>query len=697
MERLYQYPLINGRSPAGAAMSPNGRHIVFGWNQTGIRKLDVWMMDFPGGEKRRILEANSVQDLPRQDDTRTDQEKKEAELYDGGIAGFQWSPDSKEILFGYKGRTWLMNADGSNLRAIVDGSSGMFGFQFSPDGKYLSYNQGQNLFRMDRKTGASKQLTFISRNGTSISGHRWSPDSKSIMVTWSDDTKMGNHVMMDFTKDRATVVNIRRMWNGDLSVNAQVGVIGVDGGLIKFVEGLPRYHWGEAFAWSPDSRYVAYGWFRDDFKRFSITLVTAATAKGALVYEENAPANYVTDWRPIEWTRDSKRILLGTDILEGKFANRSIISMTPSGRDIQKVYAESHDIGAFMRPEHSDRLILVTAARNPLTTEITIVEPDGKRTVHVVEPDGYATPKEFNWASSPLVSDDGTRIATLASHRARNNELFAVEPGVRRLTESQLPLFKKVQWANFEPVSFPGPDGKTIHGMLITSPNLDRTKRHPAVISNMYADSAKAAWAGWMENWAAMNENMVVLCVDFRSSWGYGGEFNSGYYEKMGLIDTEEAVSAQKYLASLSFVRPERVGVWGWSYGGYLTCMILLTKPNVFHAGVAVASVTDWKTYNEWYTRRRLGLVKDQKEIFEKTSPITYAKNLDDHLFLVHGMLDDNVLFQDTARLMQRLIEAGKYFDVMPYPRDDHGIGRDESRPHVMATIMRYLRLRLNE
>jgi dipeptidyl-peptidase-4 len=117
----------------------------------------------------------------------------------------------------------------------------------------------------------------------------------------------------------------------------------------------------------------------------------------------------------------------------------------------------------------------------------------------------------------------------------------------------------------------------------------------------------------------------------------------------------------------------------------------MLTKPGVFYAGVAVAPVTDWKSYNEWYTRRRLGLVKDDPKIFEQTSPVTYAAGLQDHLLLVHGILDNNVLFQDTARLIQRLIDNGKYFDEMTYPRDDHSIGKETSRPHVFGRILRFL------
>ena len=691
IERLSQYPILNGRSPSAPHMSPDGSKIVFGWNQTGTRKLDLWVMDYPDGAKKRIVDSSKIEDLPRQDDTRTEQEKKEAALYDGGIGGAQWSPDSKEILFQYKGRTFLAKPDGSDLHPIVDGQAAMAAPQFSPDGKYLSYSNGQNLFRYDRKSGAVKQLTFISKGGTSIDGHEWSPDSKSILVNWSDSTKTGHHVIMDFSKDRAAVVNIQREWNGDLDIDQQVGLISADGGIIKFVPGLPRYMWTLSTEWAPDSSAVAIGWIKDDFQAYTITKINPKDASKVDIYTEKAPKNYIPDWRPLVWTRDSKHILFGTDIIDSKFTWRSIMKVDPDGKNLTKFFAEKFDVAALGRPKNSDRIFLGTLAHSPLKSEIMIVEPDGKRTEHIVKPDGMSTPKEFDALSLPLYSDDGKKVATMASDRTINPELYSVEPQIHRLTKSQLPQFGEIKWADFREVTFPGPEGATIHGLLITKPGLDLTLKHPALVSNMYANSGKAAWGGYFENYAAMNLDMVVLCVDFRASWGYGGEFNSGYYRKMGLVDADEAVAAKNYLASLNYVRGDRVGLWGWSYGGYLTCMTMLTKPGVFYAGCAVAPVTDWKSYNEWYTRRRLGLAKDDPKIFEQTSPITYANGLQDNLLLVHGIMDDNVLFQDTARLMQRLIENGKYFDEMTYPRDDHSIGKETSRPHVMGRILRYL------
>jgi dipeptidyl-peptidase-4 len=698
IERFFQYPLLSGRSPSSPQMAPNGTKIVFGWNKSGDRKLDLWVMDYPSGEPHQIVEAKSILDFPRQDDERTDLEKKEEILYDGGIAGAKWSPDSKELMFAYKGRTWLVKPDGSELHPLVDGEAAIASPEFSPGGKYISYSNEQNVFRLDRATGAVKQLTFISKAHTSIESAQWSPDGQQIAVVWADNTKLGNHVMMDFSKDRATVVNIRRSWNGELDVNNQIGFIGVDGGLIKFVPDLPTYLWMEGLKWSPDSSHLALSWIQGDDMKYTLSIIPASTAKKADIYTEKAPSNYINDWRPIEWSRDSSKIYLGTDILNNSFGPRSIVEMNSFGGGLKTVYSPGVDVGSFARPKTSDDLIVVTAAPTPLQTEIDLLSGDGKiKKVVDVLPGGYSVPKEFNSSALPLFSDDGREIATVASSRTLNPELYSVEPRVRRLTVSQLPDFQKVPWADFREVTFPGPEGATLHGILVTKPGLDLTKKHPAFLSNIYADSAKASWGGWFENYAAMNLDMVVLCVDFRSSWGYGGAFNSGYYKKLGLIDADEAVDAHNYLAGLPYVRSDRIGIWGWSYGGYLTCMTLLTKPGVFYAGCAVAPVTNWKSYNEWYTRRRLGLIKDDPKLFEKTSPVTYASGLQDHLMLIHGLMDDNVLFQDTAQLIQKLIDNDKYFSLMVYPRDNHSIGRDTSRPHVFGTIMRYLNQELNQ
>lgn len=682
--------MIHGRSPAGAVLSPDGRKVVFGWNKTGARRLDVYVMDFPNGEPKRILESDKVARPPRQDDERTDLQKKEEEEYDGGIGGgFRWSPDSSEILFQYRGRTWLVKPDGSAMRPMIDTNEGIGSPSYSPDGRFIAFQRGPNVFRYERATREVKQITFVSKGGTSVDGFIWSPDSKMILVSWSA-SRFGSHVMMDFSKDRAEVVPISRMWNGEGGMNVQIGMVPADGGIIKFAEGLPRYMWITDVQWAPDSSRAAAYWISEDFQKATISLIDKEGARRT-VYEEKAPSNYIPDFRNLLWPRDSRSLMFTTDIIDGKWGSRSLMRTDLWGLAVTPVFSKSFDIASASRPKDSDRIFLVTQRRNPLLTEITVLEPNGTETVHVPEQLGNATPNQFDDAAPPMVSDDGTRVATMASIRQRNPELYSVEPQVKRLTFSQTEEFKKVVWADMEMVQFPGPDGRMISATVLTKPGLDKTKRHPMVISDMYANSGKVSWGGYLANYMAVELGLVVMLIDFRASWGYGGEFNSGYAKSMGVIDTQEGIKAKEYMASRGFVNPDRVGVWGWSYGGYLTCMMMLTSDGAFDTGVAVASVTDWKSYNEWYARRRLGLPKDNEEIYKKTSPVHHAKGLKGNLLLVHGMLDDNVLYQDTVRLQENLIIEGKQFDTFAYPRGDHGMFRTHERPHINSLIVRYL------
>lgn len=697
-DRLNVFPTLNGRSPAGASMSPDGKHIVFAWNTTGARKRDLWIMDYPSGEKRQFVGADEIERPLNQDDSRTEEQKKEQELYDGGFAGGAiWSPDSKEFLINYRGRTWRFDAKKLNPEPLFDGSLSASTFEYTEDGKYLMFLLNSNVWRMDRKSGALKQLTFVSRGGTAVGGFSVSPNGKWVAVNWSNFGTQGSHVMMDFTQDRSSVRNISRMWNGDIrSLDEQYGIVPIDGGLIKYATGIPRAHWGlgsrgAGWQWAPDSSGYLVGWKSEDHMEWTLSYISVDDSKQMPIYKERAPKNYINNWRPFEWSEDSQHIFLGTDIADGAFSSRHIIKLSKNGREVAPYFKKTYDVAGFQKAGNTDRLILTTQSRNPLVGELTILEPSGTSQQIKVHEEGWSSPVEFEGAADVLCSDDGKSIVTLAGASNLNPELYSITPSVQRLTKSQLPDFEKLTWAKPQVFQFRGPDGATIYASMTLPPGYAKGKRIPFVISNMYANSGKLDWDGYLSNYMTQALGFGVVKVDFRASWGQGGEFNSGYYQKMGLIDSEEAVACKKWLVEQGYADPDRCGVWGWSYGGFLTCMIQLTQPGNFKTGVAVASVTDWKSYNHWYTRQRLGLADKDKAIFEKTSPITYADKLKDDLLLVHGMLDDNVLLQDSVRLSMKMIDAGMNFGMFYYPRDDHSIGRDETRKHVQRLIVQHL------
>lgn len=705
-DRFNSWPTLNGRSPAGATISPDGKHVIFAWNTTGARMRDLWHMDVATGQKRVLLEAAKIPRPLNQDDARTDEQKREQEQYDGGFGGGAlWSPDSKEFLVSYRGRTWRYDLAAQKAEPLFDGNFEASNLEYTHDGRYLLFIHESNVWRKERSTKQLKQLTFVTRGNTAVGDFEVSPNGKHVAINWSSFGNFGSHIMMDFTTERSQVRNISRMWNGNVNaLDEQYGIVPIDGGMIRFVTGIPRAHWGlgsrgAGWQWAPDSSGFLVGWKTEDHKEWTLSYISAESGREFPIHKEKAPKNYINNWRPFYWTEDSQHIFVGTDIdpTNGQFTNRHVLKVSKNGREKTPYFKKDYDVANLQKAGKTDNLILITQSRNPLLGEITLMRTNGTTEVFTPVENGWNSPVEFENAGEVLVDEAGRNILTTAQSPTINPELYRVTPKIERLTTSQLPDFAKIPWSQPQMISFPGPEGATVHAQMILPPNYVKGTRIPFVIGNMYANSGKLDWDGYTHNYMAQALGIGVLKIDFRASWGQGGEFNSGYYQKMGLIDSEEAVAAKKWLVDNGYAKADRMGVWGWSYGGFLTLMILGTQPGQFHAGVAVASVTEWKNYNHWYTRQRLGLADRDKAIFDKTSPITYADKMQGHLLLVHGMLDDNVLFQDSARFAMKMIDANKDFQQMFYPRDDHSIGRDETRIHVQRQIVQYLYDKLSE
>jgi dipeptidyl aminopeptidase/acylaminoacyl peptidase len=175
------------------------------------------------------------------------------------------------------------------------------------------------------------------------------------------------------------------------------------------------------------------------------------------------------------------------------------------------------------------------------------------------------------------------------------------------------------------------------------------------------------------------NKGYVVMDMDYRGSSGYGRDWRTGVYLHMGGPDLEDVLGAVEYLRGLGNIDMQRLGIWGSSYGGFMTNMAMFLSPDTFRAGAAFSAVNDWENYNAFYTEQRLTKPQDNPEAYRRSSPITFSGLLKNHLLTVHGIVDSNVMFQDAVQLNQKLIHEGKDFEEAFYPEEDHLFTRDES------------------
>ena len=290
-----------------------------------------------------------------------------------------------------------------------------------------------------------------------------------------------------------------------------------------------------------------------------------------------------------------------------------------------------------------------------------------------------------------VVSPDGKQIADVFSTAARPPELYVApfQPAapLTQLTTSPTAEWLSHRWYDPEIITIPASDGVQVPAQIYRPESFGARPNGAAVLfvhGAGYLHNVSHIWSYYFREWQfnqlLASKGFVVLALDYRASAGYGRDWRTAIYRHMGGRDLQDEVDASAWLTKTYGIDPERVGLYGGSYGGFITEMALFTAPKSFGAGAALRSVTDWAHYDHGYTSQILNQPQDDSVAYRQSSPIYFAQGLEDPLLIAHGMIDTNVLFQDDVRLVERLIELGKTgWEFAPYPAEDHGFVRPES------------------
>ncbi|HSP68918.1 MAG TPA: prolyl oligopeptidase family serine peptidase, partial [Bryobacteraceae bacterium] len=248
-----------------------------------------------------------------------------------------------------------------------------------------------------------------------------------------------------------------------------------------------------------------------------------------------------------------------------------------------------------------------------------------------------------------------------------------------------------------ELLSFKGPDGTLFYSRLIRPAGFDAARKYPAIVlvyGGPGAQGVRNSWAGADLDQVFAQEGFVVWQMDNRGSTGRGHAFETPIFRKLGPVELADQVAGVEYLASLGFVDRTRIGIRGWSYGGFMTLNALLNAPGVFKAGIAGAPVTDWRNYDTIYTERYMSLPKENPEGYAMTALPPQAKNLKGSLMIAHNVEDDNVLFQNTVQMIDALQRAGKRFEMQIYTQKTHAVTGAEAQ-QLNATMLDFFQRNL--
>ncbi len=524
--------------------------------------------------------------------------------------------------------------------------------------------------------GASPPLKELRETKLEESGRvEVSADGRVALISQSEFDAKRQLVVADYLTDTVTTVPVRNDLAGDLPPKTTLSFFDLSKNerLASPIDEGNRFYLLDT-AWSPTGERLLAQRLSSDFKVRQILVVEPLSGRSWPLFAERDDAWIGGPLTFAAWRGDGAEVVFSSE----QTGFEQLYAVSADGGAVRPLTIRAGEVQEVVSFAQGNRLLVQTNERDSAERSLLAVNLVDDA-VQVV-----ATPRD-GCVGDYVVSQDGSRAAFLFESLGVPADVWTIglEEGATavQLSDTVPDALRELALPPAEIVTFPsGDDGTTLRALLYRPEPFDPARKVPAVVfvhGAGYLQNVTRSMTEYPANLLFHHRlarlGFAVLDVDYRHSAGYGRKFRTDIYGFMGGKDLDDEIAGVKYLESLGFVDASRVGVYGGSYGGFMTLMALFTKPDVFACGAALRSVTDWRTYNSGYTNPRLGDPKRDAENYRRSSPIDHAEGLKRPLLILHGMKDSNVFAQDSIRLIEKLIQLGKEFDAMLYPSQDHG------------------------
>lgn len=743
LEDIFVEGGLTGRLPTQMRWSPDGRLLSYILQadegdpsaSLGAGRRDLWVVDAESGEKRVLVSYEQLVRLAPSPEQATQDERERERLLRYAVAAYVWSPDSKAILFASAGQLYLFELATGQARVLAPSKRDMGDPKFSPDGKWVSFVYEHDLWLVPTAGGEEKQLTLGGNENVLHgdldwvypeefnvrTGYHWSPDSRRIAFLEMDEHPVPTYPISDLVPREAQVDWQRYPKAGDPNPKVRVGIVDIEaasrGGasetqvvwLDRAAHYIPRFTW-------VDANRLAVQLLNRAQTELELILADAATGRSHSVFSDSDPywINVTDDLRflpPGEFLWTSEGTGFRHIYLHRLDAGSKPVPYRIEGSLKRALTAGEWEVGGIEGVDPAGGWVYFTSTeRNPLGHDLYRVKLGGSGRELVTQARG---------THSLVMSSTATAYVDTHSALGRVPEITVHHlPSGRSTVVHKARSVDEYEMVAPERVELRAPDGALVRGLLLKpkeaeAPGKARQaapRKYPAVMhvyGGPHAPTIRDAWGAnrYLFHQFLVQQGFVVLYVDDRASSLLGHKYEAALHRRYGPTALADQRVAVEYLRRLPFVDPERIAIWGWSGGGFSTCFAL-THSDLFKVGIAVAPVTDWHLYDSIYTERYMGLPasaprpaqgnsQEQSDPYLATSCVEAAKDLKGRLLLVHGLADDNVHLQNSEQFIHALIEAGKLFDLLVYPRKTHSIAGAKTQLHLFRSLTEYLKKHL--
>jgi dipeptidyl-peptidase-4 len=701
LERIFASPDLSGTKPRLLKLSPDGRLATLLRNRADDRdRYDLWAVDTTTGQARMLVDsarlgtgaALSEEEMMRRERARLAGVR--------GIVSYEWAPDGQAILVPLDGDLYLAGLDG-NVRRVTETPQTELDAQVSHTGRYLSFVRDQNLHVVDATGQNERRLTqdgagtvswgsaeFVAQEEMNRhTGHWWSPDDRRIAIARIDEAPVRTVTRTAIGAEGTRVYEQRYPAAGTPNVLVELHVMAPDGsGRVKVDLGSDPDIYLARVDWAADGSALYVQRESRDQKRLDMLRVDPATGRSEVLFSETSRTwiNLHDNFRAL-----GDGSLIWTSERSGyahlyRFRGGEWTQLTSGNWEVSKV--EGVD-------ERSGRIYFTGNLDTPL-----------ERHLYAIDMNRPGTPRrltEAGWWNAVDMDEAGTRALVTRSSPTQPNQVYLASADGRRVAwieENRLdashpygPFLAGHVAPTFGTIR--ASDGSELHYRLLM-PAREPGRRYPVFVQVYGGPSGgrqvTRAWVNPLHEYL-VQQGWIVFSIDGRGSPDRGKAFEDAIYHAMGRVEVEDQLAGVQWLRSQDFVDGDRIAVNGWSYGGYMTLRLLEAAPGTFRAGISGAPVTRWELYDTHYTERYLGNPATDPAPYTQASAIPNSTRIADPLLLVHGMADDNVVFENSTVLMGALQSRSFPFEMMVYPGATHGVSGEARQLHLWRTFENFL------
>jgi dipeptidyl-peptidase-4 len=561
------------------------------------------------------------------------------------------------------------------------------GETFSPDGRTIAFVRHGNMYAFDLASKQERRLTTDGGpkilNGRldwvyqeelygrgNFEAYWWSPDSSSLAYLRIDENPVREYTVVDQIPYQQTLEVTAYPLAGDPNPIVKLGVVNASGGATRWLD-TSKYKPEDLLVvrvtWTPDGKKVVYQAQNREQTFLDLNFADAVDGKSNTILHETSKA-----WVGIN---DNPHFLVDASFLwqSERTGWDHFYHYSADGKLLQQVTDGRWEVSSFDGLDEAKGFLYFTATEHsPIAPQAYRVKLNGTGLTRITT--GEGSHKVALSPASNLFIDNWSDVNTPAQTRL----YYPDGRLVRVIDENKAEALKQYKLGTTELLQVKTRDGFTMEAMMIKPPDFDPTKKYPVLeftYSGPHAPQVKNGWGGPTYMWHQLlaEKGYIIWILDNRTGSGKGLESTWPVYKNFGELELRDLEDGIAWLKSQPYVDGSRIGIWGWSYGGYMTSYAL-THSQSFKMGIAGGTVSDWRNYDSIYTERYMLTPQNNPEGYKKSSPVNFAKDLHGKLLLIHGAIDDNVHTANTIQFVYELQKAGKEFQLMLYPKSRHGV-----------------------